>query len=129
MQADNPEYTDSSAGEYLRSYDTEDDALGHQKSGFLWTGAQAADESVGDFGEFHQFLAKPAGSTWQNLHCDSKSMNATGRPSAYSLVSTSPIPSLNSVSVPAFPKFDTRVPDVHREEIRQQDFEKNGPRT
>ena len=30
MQADDPEYTESSAGEYLRSYDTEDDALGHQ---------------------------------------------------------------------------------------------------
>jgi hypothetical protein len=46
MQADNPEYTESSAGEYLRSYDTEDDALGHQKSGFIWTGAQAAGKTV-----------------------------------------------------------------------------------
>ncbi|KIF75848.1 phosphoesterase [Streptomyces sp. 150FB] len=127
MQADNPEYTESSAGEYLRSYDTEDDALGHQKSGFLWTGAQAADKSVRDFGEFHQFLTKPTGSSWQNLYCDSKNMNATGQPSAYSLVSSSPIPSLNSVSVPAFPKFDTSVPDVYREQIWQQDFEKNGP--
>ena len=35
MQSDNPEYTESSAGEYERSYDTEDDALGHQRSGFL----------------------------------------------------------------------------------------------
>ncbi|WP_393096932.1 alkaline phosphatase family protein [Streptomyces sp. LN325] len=127
MQADNPEYTESSAGEYLRSYDTEDDALGHQKSGFLWTGAQAADKSVRDFGEFHQFLTKPTGSTWQNLYCDAKNMNATGQQSAYSLVSSSPIPSLNSVSVPAFPKFDTSVPDVYREEIWKQDFEKNGP--
>ncbi|MGO4756000.1 bifunctional YncE family protein/alkaline phosphatase family protein, partial [Streptomyces sp. 2MCAF27] len=42
MQADDPEYTESSAGEYARSYDTEDDALGHQKTGFIWTGAQAA---------------------------------------------------------------------------------------
>ncbi|MFF2995171.1 alkaline phosphatase family protein [Streptomyces sp. NPDC057950] len=127
MQADNPEYTESSAGEYLRSYDTEDDALGHQRSGFLWTGAQAADKSVRDFGEFHQFLTKPTGSTWQNLYCDSKNMSATGQQSAYSLVSSSPIPSLNSVSVPAFPKFDTSVPDVYREEIWKQDFEKNGP--
>ncbi|WP_405829295.1 bifunctional YncE family protein/alkaline phosphatase family protein [Streptomyces sp. NBC_01176] len=127
MQADNPEYTESSAGEYLRSYDTEDDALGHQKSGFLWTGAQAADKTVRDFGEFHQFLTKPTGSTWQNLYCDARNMSATGQPSAYSLVSSSPIPSLNSVSVPGFPKFDTSVPDVYREEIWKQDFEKNGP--
>ena len=40
MQGDNPEYTESSAGEYLRSYDTEDDVLGHQRSGFLWTAAE-----------------------------------------------------------------------------------------
>src|SRR5262249_54063458 len=46
MQADDPEYTESSAGEYTRSYDTENDVLGHQKSGFLWTGAQAAGKTA-----------------------------------------------------------------------------------
>ncbi len=127
MQADNPEYTESSAGEYLRSYDTEDDALGHQKSGFLWTGAQAAGRTVRDFGEFHQFLTKPADASWQNLYCDAKTMDATGEGSAYTLNSSSPIPSLNSVSVPGFPKFDTSVPDQYRYEIWNQDFEKNGP--
>jgi YVTN family beta-propeller protein len=127
MQADNPEYTESSAGEYLRSYDTEDDALGHQSSGFLWTGAQAAGKSVRDFGEFQQFLTKPADASWQNLYCDSKNMAATGEPSAYPLVSSSPIPSLNNVSVPGFPKFDTAVPDVYRYQIWKDDFEKNGP--
>ncbi|MBN9740995.1 phosphoesterase [Amycolatopsis sp. A1MSW2902] len=127
MQADNPEYTESSAGEYKRSYDTEDDALGHQRSGFLWTGAQAAGKTVRDFGEFHQFLTKPADASWQNLYCDSKNMAATGEPTAYPLVSSSPIPSLNSVSVPGFPKFDTAVPDQYRYEIWKNDFEKNGP--
>jgi YVTN family beta-propeller protein len=127
MQADNPEYTESSAGEYLRSYDTEDDALGHQKSGFIWSGAQAAGKTVRDFGEFHQFLTKPADATWQNLYCDAKNMANTGEPSAYQLASSSPIPSLNNVSVPAFPKFDTSVPDIYREQIWKQDFEKNGP--
>ncbi|MFI2200272.1 alkaline phosphatase family protein [Streptomyces sp. NPDC020192] len=127
MQADNPEYTESSAGEYQRSYDTEDDALGHQKTGFLWSGAQAAGKSVRDFGEFQQFLTKPSGATWQNLYCDAKNMDATGQGTAYPLNSSSPIPSLNSVSVPGFPKFDTSVPDVYREQIWKQDFEKNGP--
>ncbi|NED78307.1 phosphoesterase [Streptomyces sp. SID9944] len=127
MQADNPEYTESSAGEYKRSYDTEDDALGHQKTGFLWTGAQAAGKSVRDFGEFQQFLTKPSGASWQNLYCDAKNMDATGQATAYPLNSSSPIPSLNSVSVPGFPKFDTSVPDVYRYEIWKQDFEKNGP--
>ncbi|WP_410572303.1 alkaline phosphatase family protein [Amycolatopsis sp. cmx-4-61] len=127
MQADNPEYTESSAGEYLRSYDTEDDALGHQSSGFLWTGAQAAGKSVRDFGEFQQFLTKPAGASWQNLYCDARNMAATGEPTAYPLVSSSPIPSLNDVSVPGFPKFDTSVPDVYRYQIWKDDFEKHGP--
>jgi hypothetical protein len=127
MQADDPEYTESSAGEYTRSYDTEDDALGHQRSGFIWTGAQAAGKTVRDFGEFHQFLTKPAGASWQNLYCDSKNMAATGQDTAYPMVSSSPIPSLNTVSVPGFPKFDTSVPDIYRYEIWKRDFEKNGP--
>ncbi|GAA1113851.1 MULTISPECIES: bifunctional YncE family protein/alkaline phosphatase family protein [Streptomyces violaceusniger group] len=127
MQADDPEYTESSAGEYARSYDTEDDALGHQKTGFIWTGAQAARKSVRDFGEFQQFLTKPSDASWQNLYCDSKNMAATGQDTAYPLNSTSPIPSLNDVSVHGFPKFDTSVPDIYRAQIWQKDFEKNGP--
>ncbi|MEU5087659.1 bifunctional YncE family protein/alkaline phosphatase family protein [Streptomyces sp. NPDC021356] len=127
MQSDNPEYTESSAGEYQRSYDTEDDALGHQRTGFLWTGAQAAGKSVRDFGEFQQFLTKPAGASWQNLYCDARNMAATGQDTAYPMVSSSPIPSLNDVSVHGFPKFDTSVPDVYRYQIWKRDFEKNGP--
>ncbi|MFI1288210.1 alkaline phosphatase family protein [Streptomyces sp. NPDC020792] len=127
MQADNPEYTESSAGEYVRSYDTEDDALGHQRTGFLWSGAQAAGKTVRNFGEFHQFLTKPADATWQNLYCDSKNMEATGQDTAYTLKSSSPIPSLNDVSVPGFPKYDLSVPDVYRAQIWKRDFEKNGP--
>ena len=126
MQADNPEYTESSAGEYLRSYDTEDDTLGHQSTGFLWTGAQAKGHSVRDFGEFQQFLTKPADASWQNLYCDAKNM-ATGEPTAYPLVSSSPIPSLNDVSVPGFAKFDTSVPDVYRTEVWKKDFLQHGP--
>ncbi|MFE7469269.1 alkaline phosphatase family protein [Streptomyces sp. NPDC057499] len=127
MQADNPEYTESSAGEYKRSYDTEDDALGHQRTGFLWTGAQAAGKSVRNFGEFQSFLTKPADASWQNLYCDARNMASTGQDTAYPLHSSSPIPSLNDVSVPGYPMFDTNVPDVYRHQIWKRDFEKNGP--
>ncbi|WP_127354459.1 bifunctional YncE family protein/alkaline phosphatase family protein [Actinacidiphila soli] len=127
MQADDPEYTESSAGEYTRSYDTEDDALGHQKSGFIWTGAQAAGKSVKDFGEFQSFESKPSGASWQNLYCDTKNMQATGQKTAYPIQTGSAIPSLNKVSVPGFPLFDTSVPDIYKEDIWKQDFEKNGP--
>ncbi|MEV6022601.1 bifunctional YncE family protein/alkaline phosphatase family protein [Streptomyces sp. NPDC052036] len=127
MQADNPEYTESSAGEYTRSYDTEDDALGHQKSGFIWTGAQAAGKSVKDYGEFQSFESKPSDATWQNLYCDAKTMDATGQKTAYPIQTGSAIPSLNKVSVPGFPLFDLNVPDVYKYQIWKQDFEKNGP--
>jgi hypothetical protein len=46
---------------------------------------------------------------------------------AYQMTSTSPIPSLNNVSDTAFPKFDTSVPDIYREQIWKPNFEKNGP--
>ncbi|GAA4510437.1 alkaline phosphatase family protein [Actinoallomurus oryzae] len=127
MQADDPEYTESSAGEYLRSYDTENDALGHQRSGFIWTGAQAAGKTVKDYGEFQSIESKPSGATWQNLYCDAKTMSATGKPTAYPIGTGSAIPSLNQVSVPGFPMFDTSVPDVYKYEVWKQDFEKNGP--
>jgi YVTN family beta-propeller protein len=128
MQADNPDYTQSLAGQYIRSYDTEDDALGHQESGFIWTGAEAAHKTVRDFGEFQQFLTKPAGATWQNLYCDARNMESNpSATTAYQMTSTSPIPSLNNVSDTAFPKFDTSVPDIYREQIWTRNFEKNGP--
>ncbi|MGW3105973.1 alkaline phosphatase family protein [Streptomyces sp. NPDC001100] len=127
MQSDNPEYTESSAGEYTRSYDTENDVLGHQRSGFIWTGAQAAGKSVKDFGEFQSLETKPTGATWQNLYCDSKNMAATGAQTAYPIKTGSAIPSLNDVSVQGFPLFDLDVPDIYKEQIWQQDFDKNGP--
>ncbi|WP_329476474.1 phosphoesterase [Kribbella sp. NBC_01484] len=127
MQADNPEYSESSAGEYIRTYDTENDALGHQKSGFIWTGAQAAGKTVKDFGEFQSIEQKPAGATWQNLYCDTKNMQATGQDTAYPIKVGSAIPSLNDVSVQGFPQFDLNVPDIYKTEIWKKDFEKNGP--
>ncbi|RZU11054.1 YVTN family beta-propeller protein [Kribbella rubisoli] len=126
MQADNPEYTESSAGEYLRSYDTENDALGHQASGFIWTGAQAAGKTVKDYGEFLSIEQKPAGASWQNLYCDTKQMQ-TGADTKYPIQVGSAIPSLNKVAVQGFPQFDTTVPDIYKEQVWEKDFKKNGP--
>ncbi len=132
MQGDNPEYTESSAGEYIRSYDTEDDVLGHQRSGFLWTAAESAGNSARDFGEFTQFETKPADATWQKYYCAAKSVDQGGSPSALYDPSIrqdteSPIPSLNAITVHDYPKFDTDIPDLYRYEIWKQDFENNGP--
>ncbi|MFE2094978.1 bifunctional YncE family protein/alkaline phosphatase family protein [Streptomyces sp. NPDC059460] len=128
MQSDNPEYTESSAGEYTRSYASENDALGHQKSGFIWSSAQAAGKSVKDFGEFQSFQSKPSGASWQNTYCDAKNMDATGQQSAYHIQAGSAIPSLNKVSVPGYPMAsDISVPEVYKYQIWKQEFEKNGP--
>jgi len=132
MQGDNPEYTESSAGEYTRSYDTEDDVLGHQRSGFLWTAAESAGKTARNFGEFTQFETKPAGATWQKYYCVTKSVDQGGDPSALTDPSVrqdteSPIPSLNAITNHDYPKFDTNIPDIYRYQIWKQEFEKNGP--
>ena len=127
MQADNPEYTESSAGEYVRSYDTEDDALGHQTSGFIWSGAQAVGRTVRDFGEFNQFETVPAGADWASFYCDAANMEATGQDTTINQYTSSPIPSLNNVTNHAYPKFDTSIPDLYRYEIWKHEFTANGP--
>ncbi len=132
MQGDNPEYTESNAGQYIRSYDTEDDVLGHQRSGFLWTSAMSAGNSAKNFGEFLQFEQKPAGATWQKYYCAAKSVDAGGDPAQLTTPdlktdNSSPIPSLNKITVPTAPKFDTDIPDLYRYGIWKNDFEKNGP--
>ncbi|HEY1518469.1 MAG TPA: alkaline phosphatase family protein [Solirubrobacteraceae bacterium] len=131
MQGDNPEYTESSAGEYQRSYDTEEDVLGHQRSGFLWTAVESAGATARNYGEFEYMEGKPAG-TWQQYYCASKSVQNGGDPAEL----TSPdlkgnygsvIPSLNQIADPQSPPFDLSIPDIYRYQLWKQDFEKSGP--
>jgi YVTN family beta-propeller protein len=131
MQGDNPEYTESSAGEYQRSYDTEEDVLGHQRSGFLWTAVESAGAAAKNYGEFEYMEGKPPG-TWQQYYCASKSVQNGGDPSQLTSADLkgnygSVIPSLNSIADPQSPPFDLSIPDIYRYQIWKQDFEKNGP--
>jgi YVTN family beta-propeller protein len=131
MQGDNPEYTESAAGEYQRSYDTEEDVLGHQRSGFLWTAIMDADKSARNFGEFIYNDGKPSGS-WQQYYCAVKSVEAGGDPAQLTTPELkgnygSVIPSLNAITNPTSPPYDLSIPDIYRYQIWKQDFEKNGP--
>jgi YVTN family beta-propeller protein len=131
MQGDNPEYTESSAGEYQRSYDTEEDVLGHQRSGFLWTAIESAGKSARNYGEFEYTEGKPSGS-WQDYYCAVKSVDNGGNPAQLTAPNLkgnygSVIPSLNAIADPQSPPFDTSIPDIYRYEIWKQDFEKKGP--
>ncbi|MGC5166589.1 alkaline phosphatase family protein [Luteimicrobium sp. DT211] len=132
MQGDNPEYTESSAGEYTRSYDTEEDVLGHQSSGFLWTAVQQAGKTARDYGEFEYTEGKPAGATWQQYYCAATDVENGGDPaqlfdSSIAWNNGSVIPSLDAISDHQSPSFDTAVPDLYRYQVWKQDFEKNGP--
>ncbi|WP_446666850.1 alkaline phosphatase family protein [Flexivirga sp. B27] len=132
MQGDNPEYTESSAGEYTRSYDTEQDVLGHQRSGFLWTSVQSAGKSAKNFGEFIYTEGKPENSTWQQYYCAAKSVQAGGDAGQLTTPALkgnygSVIPSLNAITNPTSPPFDTSIPDLYRYQIWKQNFAKNGP--
>ena len=131
MQGDNPEYTESSAGEYQRSYDTEEDVLGHQRSGFLWTAAESAGARARNYGEFEYMEGKPPG-TWQQYYCATKSVENGGNPSQLTTPDLkgnygSVIPSLNQIADPQSPPFDLSIPDIYRYEIWKQNFENNGP--
>ncbi len=131
MQGDNPEYTESSAGEYQRSYDTEEDVLGHQRSGFLWTAVESAGATARNYGEFEYMEGKPPG-TWQQYYCAAKSVQNGGDPSQLTAPDLkgnygSVIPSLNAIADPQSPPFDLSIPDMYRYEIWKQDFEQNGP--
>ena len=131
MQADNPEYTESSAGEYQRSYDTEEDVLGHQRSGFLWTAVESAGATARNYGEYEYMEGKPSG-TWQQYYCAAKSVMNGGDPSQLTAADLkgndgSAIPSLNAIADPQSPPFDLTIPDIYRYEIWKQDFEQNGP--
>ncbi|GAA2143572.1 alkaline phosphatase family protein [Nocardioides koreensis] len=131
MQGDDPEYTESSAGEYVRSYDTEEDVLGHQRSGFLWTAVQDAGNTAKNYGEFLYNEGRASGS-WQQYYCASRSVEDGGDPAQL----TSPelkgdygsvIPSLNEITNPTSPPFDLSIPDLYRYQIWKQDFQKSGP--
>ena len=131
MQGDNPEYTESSVGEYTRSYDTEEDVLGHQRSGFLWTAIESAKNSSRNYGEFEYTEGKPAG-TWQQYYCATRSVDAGGDPAQLTTPELkgnygSVIPSLNAISNPLSPPFDLSIPDIYRYQIWKQEFQKKGP--
>jgi hypothetical protein len=117
--------------EYQRSYDTEEDVLGHQRSGFLWSAVEAAGNTARNYGEFEYLEGKPPG-TWQQNYCAAKSVQSGGDPAQLTATDLkgnygSAIPSLNAIADPQSPPFDLTIPDIYREQIWKQDFEKNGP--
>ncbi len=76
MQGDNPEYTESGAGEYVRSYDTENDVLGHQRSGSCGPPCRRPAETARNYASFMAFENKPVDATWQQYYCAATGVEA-----------------------------------------------------
>ena len=120
MQGDDPAYTETSAGEYTRSYDTEEDVLGHQRSGFLWTAIQAAGKTAQEL----RRVRVPRGQAGRRdlaavlLRGHEYDGAAATRPSSFTpalqMHASSAIPSLNAITDPNAAPFDTSVPDIYR---------------
>ena len=54
----------------IRSYDTEDDVLGHQRSGFLWTAVESAGKTARrTTASSNPLEGKPPARRWQQYYC------------------------------------------------------------
>ena len=77
MQANANDYIEKEFGAFYRSYPSVGaDALAYQPNGFLWTDAEAAGNTVEDFGEFegYQNLPYSGAPTWSQWYRDSRIM-------------------------------------------------------
>ena len=131
MQADANDYIEKEFGAFYRSYPAQGgDALAYQRDGFLWNAAERAGKTAAAFGEYANFQTLPAtgAPTWADWYQASQvkegkvpgpSPIADGQYPTYS-----DIPSLNKILDPAYPKFNTDIPDQYRVDIWQQDFAK-----
>ncbi len=132
MQADANDYIEKEFGAFYRSYPAQGgDALAYQRNGFLWNAAERAGQSVADFGEYANFQTLPAtgAPTWADWYKASQVLEgkvAGPSPIADGQYPTySDIPSLNKIINPAYPKFNTDIPDQYRVDIWQKAFAKS----
>jgi YVTN family beta-propeller protein len=127
MEADNPEYVESQFGEYERSYDSFNDALGHQRGGFLWTAAARAGQRTRVYGEYSPYLTGPAPRpSWSDWYCDSQILEGKAQgplPVPIDAYQTySPMPALNAITDHLFPRYDLSIPDQYRVDMWLSEF-------
>ena len=127
MQADANDYLEKQFGAFVRSYPFDGgDPLVYQKDGFLWNAAERAGNTVGNYGEYESHITLPNPTpTWNDWWHDAQVMEGKlNEPlKISSSKSYSDVPSLNDISNPAYPMFDTDIPDQYRADIWKQDFD------
>ena len=121
---------------YVRSYQT-GDALMYPKSGYIWDSAVAHGVSTKVWGEDANTFAAADGSppkgSWSDWYRDSRILEGKETGDLHAPVgfyrTSSDMPSLNKLLQPAYPNFNTAIPDQYRADLFLQDlagYEKSG---
>jgi YVTN family beta-propeller protein len=127
LQADNNDYLEQDAAtSWGRSYPYPGgDALGYQRDGFIWNTVENAGGTAKNYGEFESRTSGTQG-TWQQYYADSQILEGKAAGPLPVPVNqrqwSSDVPSLNQISNPDYPHFDTNVPDQYRADVWEQDF-------
>jgi YVTN family beta-propeller protein len=138
-----PYADDIQSPDWVRSYPggNAGDALAYQKTGFLWSEAEAAGLSVKMYGEYveNDTFKQPNGSTsepsWSQFYADSQCFEGAtgcaapgtaGEKTLYfqnTVVAQSSLPTVSKHLITNFPQFDLGIPDQFRVDIWKQDFD------
>jgi len=130
-QAIAPDYIEKAFTDFNRSYPYNGgDSMVYAPTGFLWTDALAHGLTVRMYGEYAPRFVGPAGQpfgTWTDWYNDSLILEGKKTGSLHAPVGTfhavADVPSVAQNINPAFPIFNTGIPDQYRLDVFFQDFQ------
>jgi YVTN family beta-propeller protein len=130
-QAIGPDYIEKAFTDFNRSYPYNGgDSMVYAPSGFLWTDALAHGLTVRMYGEYAPSFVGPAGQpfgTWTDWYNDSLVLEGKRTGSLHVPVglfhAVADVPSVAQHINPAFPIFNTGIPDQYRLDVFLQDFQ------
>jgi YVTN family beta-propeller protein len=122
-------YMEQMYGNYTRSYQN-GDPMSNVKSGTIWDDALNHGKTVTNWGEQVYDYVDANGNepnvSWSQWYHDSQVMEGKAAGPLNTPIgtyhATSDIPSLQQVTQPNFPTFDTSIPDQYRADLFQQDY-------
>jgi YVTN family beta-propeller protein len=130
-QAMAPDYIEKGFTDFNRSYPYNGgDSMVYAPTGFLWTDALAHGLTVRMYGEYAPSFVGPTGQafgTWTDWYNDSLILEGKKTGSLHVPVGTfhavADVPSVAHNMNPAFPIFNTGIPDQYRLDVFLQDFQ------
>ena len=130
-QAIAPDYIEKAFVDFNRSYPFNGgDSLVYAPTGFLWTNALAHGLTVRMYGEYAPAFVGPAGTpfgSWTDWYNDSLILEGKKTGSLHVPVGTfhavADVPSVAQNINPAFPIFNTGIPDQYRLDVFLQEFQ------